>query len=288
MGVDVRAGWFRLCFVTVLLLILYTGVLGVSASDGVVIDLSVKPVFSKVEGVILPGDVVRVTVSVRSTGFSGDSVRVDYVVVCGGDSGVFVVGRGGVDVVLDGGLGSASFNVEVPWCGSLTVEAAPLGLAVEPSRVTVGIGPEVALRLVEPRDPFLGERREGGYIIVRVLTRTNVDGGYGVLVVRDETLGLTLLERRIEVVDGRVHEVYIRLPENPVRLGVFKEWSMLHVISIRLVSESGDSYPDNNVVNLYAVILADDIWRIPWALSVAAGFIVALVVLAYMSRRLYT
>jgi hypothetical protein len=63
---------------------------------------------------------------------------------------------------------------------------------------------------------------------------------------------------------------------------------MLHVISIRLVSESGDSYPGNNAVNLYAVILADDIWRIPWALSVAAGFIVALVVLAYMSRRLYT
>lgn len=267
-------------FLTLILL----GALNVVA-EGVDVNVSVDPKVVKVKGLILPGDVVNVNVQVEAMQFEGDVVRVSYRVYCSKDSAMEVAREGVLSVSLAGGRGSAGFSLEIPWCKGLVVEVASIEPSGGSSRVAIDLGPEVGISLLEPRDPLLGERREGGYVIVRVISRTNLEGEAGLLVVRDKTLGLTLLERRVEIADGRVYELYIQMPENPRRLLVFKDLNMLHRIAVEYIGP--DSYPGNNVVYLYAVVVASDLWRIPWAVGVALGFLTTLIVALYVTRRLY-
>ncbi len=272
--------------IVVLLSLLLFGACNTLAQEGLTIEMAFEPKTVKVKDLILPEDIVSFKVRVRAVEFADDIVVLVYEIICVNELTEIVIRRGDVSVVLVGGEGLAIFNIEIPWCKSLMVKVTPMKFPNVSSSLVVNVYPEVRLSLVEPREPFLGEKREGGHIIARILLRTNIEGGYGLLIVRDETLGLTLQERRVELSDNRVHDLYIRIPENPTRLLVFKEWSMLHKIAI--VYEGPDSYPHNNLVNLYVIAVAGDIWRIPWAASVAIGFIVSLIILAYVTKRLYS
>ncbi len=275
----------------VALLVLSMSAYNVVAMDSLAIDLDFEPRFAKVKGLILPGDLLRFTIKVRSSELTSGHITLVYEVTCISGPAtnpiVSVVRRGDVSVLLVDGVGSASLDIEVPWCKGLSIEVASTDAHTVSSRLTIDIGPEIGLSLVEPRDPFLGERHEGGTVIIRVLVRTNVGNVNGSLIVRDETLGLTIRESPIELVDRRVYELYVRLPENPRRLFILKDWLVLHNITVSILSEGADSYAGNNVINLYVVVVASDMWRIPWAVGVAFGFIVALITLAYVSRRIF-
>lgn len=273
--------WAIIALLTLLLL----GALRVSA-ESVDVKVEFEPRAVKVKGLILPGDIVDVSVQVTATQFEGNVVKVAYRVYCSKGLVVEVAGEGGLTVNLVERRGSASFSLEIPWCKGLVVEVTSIEPSGGFSRAAIDLGPEVKVSLLEPRDPFLGERREGGYLIVKVLTRANVEGEVGLLVVRDETLGLTLLERSVEIADGRVHELYIKVPENPRRLWVFKDLNMLHRISIEYMGV--DSYSGNNITHLYVIVVSSDLWRIPWAASLALGFLVILVIASYITRRLYS
>lgn len=255
--------------------------LSTSSQGNVDLEIEVKPLRSRIEGRIIPGDIVEVNVRVVVTPHTMDSVGLGYRVECISGSEHHKVVEGSLRVPLSGGLGSSRFNLEIQWCKQVSITiTSPEGTS---KTVILDIDPEVSIELPDYYRYKIETMKEGSTIILGVRIKSNVDGARGAIVIRDETLDLKLLEKPITLRSGvYMEEFYLRLPENPVRALVFKEYEMLHKIVVEYVGV--DTYNGNNEDSFYVMIVSDNVWRIPWALAIVFGFIVTLVALVYIAR----
>jgi len=243
-----------------------------------------EPLRVKVEGKILPGDILRISLKAPVSQPSG-KLELGYTIACESRGMLEAISWGLVEARAVEEAWIAAFNLTVPWCSVIVVEIVSTDGTLKES-LKLNVDPEVSVSLPDAIKFRIEERREGGVLILKVIVRSTVDGEVGRLTVIDETLGVKIAERQIPLSTGiRVEELYIKLPENPVRLFILKDVRLLHKISVRY--EGIDTYEGNNEDSFYVMIFSEDVWRIPWAITVTLGLAALLAALIYIARRVY-
>jgi len=246
--------------------------------------VSWEPLRVKVEGKILPGDILRISLKAPVSQLSG-KLELGYTIACESRGKLEAISWGLVEARAVEGAWLAAFNLTVPWCSTIVVEIVSTDGTLKES-LKLNVDPEVSVSLPDAVKFRIEERREGGVLILKVIVRSTVDGEVGRVTVIDETLGMKIAERQIPLSSGiRVEELYIKLPENPVRLFILKDVRLLHKISVRY--EGIDTYEGNNEDSFYVVIFSEDVWRIPWAITVTLGLAALLAALIYIARKVY-
>ncbi|MCX8196393.1 MAG: hypothetical protein N3F67_04880 [Acidilobaceae archaeon] len=226
--------------------------------------VSFEPLAVTREGIILPGDSIKVTIY-----HEGEEAPYAVYFLKGEETGV--ISRGTVKP------GSpAELVVNVPWARALAVE-------VGGRRWELEIAPESKISVVRRGTKFL-DVREGSWVKLMALLRTNVPGERAIVRVVDESAGKVLWEEEVRLWDNQLYEFYVKIGENP-RFLVFKEIVVLRPLRVELLAE--DSFEANNVDYLYVTSRADDIWRVPWGLAVAAGGAAIIALLAAIARRVF-
>ncbi|MDM7275640.1 MAG: hypothetical protein P3X22_005940 [Thermoprotei archaeon] len=256
------------------------------AGGGKGLEVSFEPVKALIEGKTLPGDLYRVNVMLRAD-VQVSRAKTAYMIL-------YVDPSNGLERTLDGGfleilfkdgVGLGHVDFTVPWTPKVIVlfnVLEPGELEGLSATLELPVSPEVRVEVRGLRP--LMEAFEGGWLILPVTLRSNFFEGYGTIIVRDKTLNVELKRVNVNVKGTITHDVYVQLPENPRRLYIFKEWSMVHAIEV--IYEGPDTYPDNNREIIFVnVKLKEEVWRVPAAVIIAlAGIAVIAALLAFAGR----
>ncbi len=254
------------------------------------LEVSFEPVNVLVEGKVLPGDLYRVNVVLRAD-VQVLRVSVAYMIFYVDPSNDVerTLDRGLLEILFKDGVGLGHVDFTVPWTPRVIVlfeVLEPGELAGLKASSELHVSPEVRVEIRGLRP--LMEAFEEGWLILPVTLRSNLVEGYGTIIVRDKTLNVELKRVNVRVKGTITHDVYVKLPENPRRLYIFKEWSLVRTIEV--IYEGPDTYPDNNrepiLVN---VKIKEEVWRIPVAVMIAlAGIAVIVALLVFAGRIVFS
>lgn len=220
---------------------------------------SYEPYRYTVPDALIPGDTVKIATA------PGALVKVSCV-------------DRGVQRELLERVSNGSLLLEIPWCRDVAVEI----YEGESKRViSIPVSPEV--KVIVAGAPWDVER-EGAIRKIMILVRTNVEGE-AIISIRDETRGVLLAKRAVELADRGAYDFYIKIPDNPSFLW-YKKLSELRRIRVEIAPPQ-DTYGENNYDDFYLSVTSPDYWRIPWGATLLLGGVALLALLAALSRRIF-
>ncbi|MEM1686236.1 MAG: hypothetical protein QXO93_06375 [Acidilobaceae archaeon] len=237
---------------------------------------------------IIPGDLVNITFNVYTTTLPNINVTISYIIYYSRPSGARyeVLSSGEFRVLSSSNKASHNITIQIPWTREVMVEAQIISPVVSKKiESKLEVSPETKISVLLGVGGYIGDVREGGWLIIPVRLVTNTPGEHGLLRVTDTTLGVILREMTITLIDGYTYEVYVRVPENPRRLLIFKDLFQLRRIIVEF--EGLDTYKGNNYDVIYATVIAPGYWRIPWFIASLIGLVTIIILVILVSKRIF-